>query len=300
MSPRLHAWLELFRVPNLPTVPGDPLAGACLAAAAAGIVPDPARLGLAAGVSLLLYMAGLALNDVADAAVDRVERPGRPIPSGRITRAAAAGAGVVLMGAALAVAAGLGRLVLAVAGALAATILAYNLGAKRAVVGPAVMGLCRGLSVAVGAVAASGTLSAAAVGAAAGMMGYVTTFSFVARHEMRADPVRRRGVAPPLVLFLLTLTLVLWTARFHGALGAPWLGALIFTALANGMAVQAGLAVLDREPVPPAVGRWIGALLPVQAAIVTASGVPGSWGLALALGLAWPANLLLRRTFAAS
>ena len=33
---RLRAWLEILRVPNLPTVPGDPLAGVLLAAAAAG------------------------------------------------------------------------------------------------------------------------------------------------------------------------------------------------------------------------------------------------------------------------
>ena len=30
-------------------------------------------------------MAGMALNDYADREIDAVERPGRPIPSGRVT-----------------------------------------------------------------------------------------------------------------------------------------------------------------------------------------------------------------------
>ncbi|HEV3024083.1 MAG TPA: UbiA family prenyltransferase, partial [Pirellulales bacterium] len=34
--------------------------------------------------SCLLYMAGMVLNDVFDRDIDRRERPGRPIPSGRI------------------------------------------------------------------------------------------------------------------------------------------------------------------------------------------------------------------------
>ena len=45
---------------------------------------DAVTLALLAAASVLLYAAGVVLNDVADVEVDRSERPERPIPSGRI------------------------------------------------------------------------------------------------------------------------------------------------------------------------------------------------------------------------
>src|SRR5690606_25750916 len=36
--------------------------------------------------SMLLYTGGIVFNDVFDASLDKIERPERPIPSGRITR----------------------------------------------------------------------------------------------------------------------------------------------------------------------------------------------------------------------
>jgi 4-hydroxybenzoate polyprenyltransferase len=77
----VHAWVELLRLPALFTVPGDALAGA----AAAGARPNPRTL-VAIASSLCLYEAGMALNDWADRAEDAVDRPHRPLPSGRISR----------------------------------------------------------------------------------------------------------------------------------------------------------------------------------------------------------------------
>lgn len=64
---------------------------------------------LAIGASLCLYEAGMALNDWADRDEDAVDRPHRPIPSGRISPAAALGAAGVLTAAGLALAARAGR-----------------------------------------------------------------------------------------------------------------------------------------------------------------------------------------------
>src|SRR5690606_22085330 len=80
----LRAWAELLRLPALFSVPGDALAGA----AAIGVRPGRGTL-LAIGSSLCLYEAGMALNDWADRAEDAVDRPHRPIPSGRIHPTAA-------------------------------------------------------------------------------------------------------------------------------------------------------------------------------------------------------------------
>ncbi|MBX4179543.1 prenyltransferase, partial [Streptomyces geysiriensis] len=75
---RLHAWAELLRAPAAFTVPGDVLAGT----AAAGTRPT-GRTALAAGASLCLYEAGMALNDWADREEDATARPHRPLPDGR-------------------------------------------------------------------------------------------------------------------------------------------------------------------------------------------------------------------------
>ncbi|MET9775917.1 SCO3242 family prenyltransferase [Streptomyces sp. NPDC006367] len=147
-SGRAGAWAELLRLPALFTVPGDALAGA----AAAGARPGPRTL-LAIGSSLCLYEAGMALNDWADRAEDAVERPHRPIPSGRVRPAAALTAAGVLTGAGLALAAGAGRPALAVATPLAATVWAYDLALKHTPAGPVAMAAARGLDLLLGAAA---------------------------------------------------------------------------------------------------------------------------------------------------
>ncbi|MFE9763905.1 SCO3242 family prenyltransferase [Streptomyces sp. NPDC005808] len=140
------AWAELLRLPALFTVPGDALTGA----AAVGARPNSRTL-LAIGSSLCLYEAGMALNDWADRAEDAVDRPHRPLPSGRIHPAAALAAAGALTAAGLALAARAGGRSFAVAAPLAATIWAYDLVLKQTSAGPAAMATARGLDVLLGA-----------------------------------------------------------------------------------------------------------------------------------------------------
>ncbi|WP_432280661.1 SCO3242 family prenyltransferase [Streptomyces luomodiensis] len=146
-------WAELLRVSALFTVPGDALAGA----AAAGRGPNR---GTALGVcaSLCLYEAGMALNDWADRDVDAVERPGRPLPSGRIAPVAALTAATGLTAAGLACAAAAGRPALATATTLAGTVWAYDLGLKNTPAGPPAMAATRALDLLLGATASAGHL----------------------------------------------------------------------------------------------------------------------------------------------
>ncbi|CAM5615787.1 SCO3242 family prenyltransferase [Streptomyces purpurascens] len=148
---RRRAWAELLRLPALFSVPGDALAGT----AATGAAPNSRTL-LAIGSSLCLYEAGMALNDWADRDVDAVERPHRPLPSGRIRPAAALTAACALTGAGLALASGAGRPALAVAVPLAATVWAYDLGLKHTPAGPVAMAAARGLDLLLGAAATTG------------------------------------------------------------------------------------------------------------------------------------------------
>lgn len=84
MADRLHPWLRFFRIVNLPTVPGDVLAGAL--AMIAGLGAGSARpVFVAAAASCFAYLYGLADNDIVGAKTD----VGRPIPNGEISLGAA-------------------------------------------------------------------------------------------------------------------------------------------------------------------------------------------------------------------
>ncbi|NUL12469.1 UbiA family prenyltransferase, partial [Streptomyces lunaelactis] len=144
----MRAWAELLRVSALFTVPGDALAGA----ATLGTRPNRGT-ALAVGASLCLYEAGMALNDWADREEDAVDRPHRPIPSGRITPTAALTAAGALTVAGLALASRAGRPALAVATALSAAVWSYDLHFKHTPGGPAAMATARGLDLVLGAVA---------------------------------------------------------------------------------------------------------------------------------------------------
>jgi 4-hydroxybenzoate polyprenyltransferase len=146
----LRALAVLVRAPAALTVLGDTVAGA----AAAGQRLRGRRLLLPVA-STCLYWAGMALNDYADRELDAVERPERPLPSGRVrpAQALAVAAGLTGAGVALAGAAG-GRRAVRVALPLAATVWAYDLWLKRGPLGPLAMGACRGLDVLLGAAGA--------------------------------------------------------------------------------------------------------------------------------------------------
>ncbi|NYF54594.1 SCO3242 family prenyltransferase [Micromonospora purpureochromogenes] len=167
---------ELVRAPAALSVPGDVVAGA----AAAGAL-GPRTAGLA-GASVLLYWAGMAANDWADRRLDAVERPERPIPSGRVSPATAFGlaAGLTAAGLGLAAVTG-GRRAAAVAIPLAATIWGYDLAAKNTAAGPAVMAACRGLDVLLGA---TGGRPVRALPAALTVAAHTVTVTVLSRREV--------------------------------------------------------------------------------------------------------------------
>lgn len=146
---RAADYLDLVRAPASLTVLGDALVGA-LGARGPG-AGAPLRIGALAASSVCLYSAGMALNDWADADLDALERPERPIPSGRISRdrALAVGAGLTVLGVGSAFAAGRSSGLVAIA--LAGALWAYDTVFKPTAAGPVVMAACRGLDVMMGA-----------------------------------------------------------------------------------------------------------------------------------------------------
>jgi hypothetical protein len=150
----MKAWLQLFRFPNLLTVPGDPLAAFLIAT---GGHLD-LRVWPAIGASLCLYAAGLAMNDLADLKEDQRERPNRPLASGAVSTSAAWGAVIALSVGALALLSwAAGNFATTVGIGLLVHIALYNFLTKRIpFIGALNMGVCRALSVALGAVVGAG------------------------------------------------------------------------------------------------------------------------------------------------
>jgi 4-hydroxybenzoate polyprenyltransferase len=292
---------RLVRAPAALSVPGDVLTGAAAVAAAGlgGAGPAGAgsggrgravrRLAGMTASSVLLYWAGMALNDFADRRVDAVERPERPIPSGRVRPEVAAGIATGLTAAGLAAAALADRRRgLAAAVPLAALVWAYDLVLKDTAAGPAAMAAARSMDVLMGA--AGGRRAALP---AAGLIGahtyLVTTLS---RREVS-------GSAPELPMGTLAGTGLLaalagtgraarsgaGAAEGRGRSGglrrlgrtvrrvAPLAGAAAYL---NGYGRAQAAAV--REPSAPriraAVGEGIVAMIPLQATMIAARGRP--------------------------
>jgi 4-hydroxybenzoate polyprenyltransferase len=225
---RWRAWLQLLRVPNLLTVPGDVLAGWLLTS---GGHVQPALL-LAVAASLVLYAFGLMSNDIVDFKVDARERPQRPLPSRRISPVTAIVVALTLgcVGPFLAWLANVNALDCAVV--LFLVIVLYNTMMKdSALFGPLMLGLCRGLNLLLGAAAFLPVLPAGQHGAPlANMIGvgvaavvlmlYIGIVSALAQREVETG---RAGLIGALLRGLLPLQAVfcLCASIF---LGAGWLG----------------------------------------------------------------------------
>ncbi|MBO0828623.1 MAG: UbiA family prenyltransferase [Streptosporangiales bacterium] len=258
-----RAVVELVRAPAALSVPGDSLAGAAAAGWPFGAA-TPA-LGVA---SACLYWAGMALNDYADRDVDAVERPQRPIPSGRVSPRFALGVASGLTAAGVGVA-GLvgGRRGTAVAVPLAATVWAYDLALKSTPAGPVAMGAARALDVLLGA--GAGRLRPA-LPAALTLGAHTVAITTLSRHEVT-------GGSRLLPAVTLAATAAVTAAALRGTGRSP-VDRVANAALLAGYAGTFGRTQVDavRQPNPTqlqrAVGAGILAMMPLQAALAAGAG----------------------------
>jgi hypothetical protein len=155
--------------------------------------------------SSLLYASGVVLNDLFDLPRDARQRPERPLPSGRISPAAAQrlGGGLLLSGVASAGLAGFwaGRPWPGiVAGLLAGGIVLYDAALKRTPAGPVGMGACRMLNVLLGMSVAAGAWRAEHWLVAGGIGIYVAGVTWFARSEVRPGSRWPLGLATAVIL----------------------------------------------------------------------------------------------------
>jgi 4-hydroxybenzoate polyprenyltransferase len=286
VDPQLLPYLRLVRAPAVFSALGDPLAGLLIAGGDL-TMRQAARLSAAAA---MIYLAGMALNDLADREEDARERPERPIPSGAVSPSAAALVGTSLLLAGVELARGAGANF--TGPALAALVAAYDFELKHsATLGPIAMGGCRSLSLLMGAEAARPRIRPrfrAALDAGEGAMllgAYVAGLTLLARSETGAARAveLRGGIA-------LAGTALLVVAARNGAHSIPWIA---------GVAALAGPSVLRavRAPGPATVGPAVGAMIraiPAFDGALAAGVAPGRALLMLPLlGLArWGRSLI--------
>jgi 4-hydroxybenzoate polyprenyltransferase len=292
----LKPYAQLVRLPNVFTALADIGLG-WLAALATG---TPASrwpvFALLLLTSACLYCAGMVWNDFFDLEQDRKERPFRPLPSGRVSRRAAARLGLALLAAGLLFAAVAGwanasGTPVVLAALLVAGILAYDRWLKRTRAGPLGMGTCRFLNVLLG-LSVAGALPwpwgfhlALVVGV------YIVGVTWFARTEARANSRHHLAAAAAVMLAGLLLALPVPLA-FEPGTSSP-----LFPYLLVALGFLVGLPVVRavRAPAPPKVQaavKWaIMGLLVLDAILATA--VAGLAGLVILLLL--PPALYLGR-----
>jgi 4-hydroxybenzoate polyprenyltransferase len=237
------------------------------------------------GASSGLYLAGMIFNDWFDRDVDGRERPGRPIPSGRITPRVAAllASALMILGAACAV--GVGRQAAEISLMLVGLILAYDGFLKQTPVGPIAMGSCRFLNVMLGASAGIGpTWASPQLVVALAMGGYVAGVTWFARQEAQQSSRTQLAAAVTIVhLGLVGLAAIILSLPSSAAI-ARWLAVGLLALVAIWLDVRLLAAIRDPTPrnVQSGVKRMLLAIVLLDATLVYwATGNP-----VLALGVA--------------
>jgi len=262
--------LILGRVSNLPTVWSNCLAGWWLGGG--GNVWKLPLLLL--GVSLL-YTGGMFLNDAFDVDFDRQRRPGRPIPSAKISVEKTRRFGFAQLALGLALLLFAGKTTGALGVVLAAFLLLYNVTHKFVTAAPWLMGACRFWIYLIAGAAGAAGLTGWPIYCGAALALYIAGLSYVLRRE------RFRGKISfqPFLLLLapVALAMTMNTGGYRRtALGISvmlglWIAfnarILFATGAANAERIVAGLLagiiLVDWLAVAPQCPGWLNVILPV-------------------------------------
>ena len=283
------AALELGRVSNLPTVWTNVLAGLVLAGTAANA--SPALILLLLGALTLFYVGGMFLNDAFDRKIDARERPGRPIPSGRVSAAVVFGWGFGMLAG--------GVLLLLVTGyavatwaewrpaaaglALAGAIVLYDSWHKGNPVSPFLMGLCRMLVYVAAGFAAARELPAELFLGAGVLLSYLIGLTYAAKQEN----LNRIANLWPLLFLAAPFVYVPVTADMD------WVAMAIYAAFAAWVLYALSFLVIPaRIRVPKAVVSLLAGICLLDALLISAS---GGGMLALLAVAGFPLTLILQR-----
>ncbi len=284
----LKPYLQLTRPANLLTALADILAG--MAIAGFTFSGEPYVYLLLA--TLGLYGGGVVLNDVFDAELDAVERPERPIPSGRVSlRAATLFGGILLASGILSarffsLASGL------IALGIAVLVILYDRNAKHSKLwGPIVMGMCRGGNLLLGISVLPAIFTQYSWIGLIPIV-YIGAITMISQDEVHGG--KRRTLYLAGLLYTIVHLVQLFVAYFQGniLIALPLVGLHLFL-------VARPLWAAIQNPVGPLIGKAVKAgvlsLIVMDAAWCVAF---GQWPLALVVLLLLPFSIYLAKIFA--
>ena len=300
-SSTLMAWLQLVRLPTIFTALSNILCGFLITHRVPQIkvaeLTAQKELWLLLFSTSGLYLGGMVLNDVFDAKLDALERPERPIPSGRISLRAAAIFGSLLMLAGVLAAAMVGTPSLIVATLIVPCVLVYNGFLKSTIAAPLGMGACRFLNLMLGASAVSdwSTLwQALPVTVAAALGIYIIGVTVFARNE--AGQSNAALLVCGIILLIGGISLDAWAISTYGASANAVSGSrMALLILSLNLLMRAAAAIPSGSPrrVQKTVGLMLLCIIFLDAIMVFAMTADAKLA-ALVIMLVAPASLLRR------
>lgn len=289
-----RAYAQLTRPANVVTAVSDVVAGASIAMLYLGgnvAWPVGSILWLCLA-TIGLYAGGVVFNDVFDAKLDAEERPERPIPSGRVSLHNAFRFGIVLFAIGTLAAGVVSTVSVLVAIAIVISCLVYDKWAKHHVVlGPIVMGLCRGLNLLLGVSVFAQVLPEVWALALIPVI-YVAAITVISRGEVHGGKK-----LPLLFAALLYLVVIISIVIFGVMKGGGWLGVVILLLFAVTIfkPLLRAIRTEDAADIRGSVKSAVLALIFMNAIWVAATGF---WQLVLFVLLLFPFSIWLARRFA--
>lgn len=239
-----------------------------------------------------LYGGGVVFNDVFDAELDKVERPERAIPSGRVTVKEATLLGIILLMIGISTSFLVNIFSGSIATAIAAAALIYDKwGKHQKLIGPLNMGLCRGLNLMLGVSILTIQLSSYWYVALVPII-YIAAVTIISRGEVHGGKSISFYIAAALYLLVILAIFIFSFNRDKTLLTVVFLlpfAWMIFTPLFKAMKDPIG------KNIGKAVKAGVIALILLNACWAAAF---GAFGLALVIVLLLPLSLFLAKKFA--
>ncbi len=295
---QLWPYLQLARPANIITAWADILLG--FAASGAVVAFSLGHIDIENWSALFwlllattgLYGGGVVMNDVFDADLDAVERPERPIPSGKVTLKGATVWGISLLFLGIVAAAQVSAWSGVLAGLTGFFAVLYDaFGKHHKFLGPLNMGLCRGLNVLLGTSVA--TLMPQHFWLFFVPIIYISAITTISRGEVSGSNHRELKIG--LVLYGLVFAILLWLNYLNGG---EWLTQTAFLILFAWIILRPLIKAI-RHPLPKNIGKAVKmgviALIILDASLA----VPfaGFW-YSLIMLMLLPVSFLLARYFA--
>lgn len=171
--------LQLARISNSPTVVSNVLAGVGLV----GITGWDATWAWVCVAMVAFYTAGMYLNDLCDYEVDRRERPNRPLPSGRVSKASAWGVTLVLFAGGTALLALVGTRALFSGLVLIGLIVLYDVWHKTNPLSPLIMASTRAMVYVTAFVSFEALVTLDLAIGVGLMLAYIIGLTYIAKYE---------------------------------------------------------------------------------------------------------------------